>query len=74
MCARKQELLSMQGTKLELEKCRVLILQRVWPSVLLQNCSWMNKCRPTLVQGLQREIKINFLTINIYGSVAKSVE
>ena len=29
MCARKQELLSMQGTKLEPEKCRVLILQRV---------------------------------------------
>ena len=29
MCTRKQELLSMQGTKLEPEKCRVLILQRV---------------------------------------------
>lgn len=29
MCARKQELLSMQGTKLELEECRVLILKRV---------------------------------------------
>ena len=32
-----------------------------------------NKCRPILVQGLRREIEINFHIINIYGSVAQRI-
>ena len=31
----------------------------------------INKCRPILVQGLQRDIGINFHIDNIYGSVAQ---
>ena len=30
-----------------------------------------NKCRPILVQGLRRDIEINFHISNIYGSVAQ---
>ena len=28
----------------------------------------LNKCRPILIQGLRRDIEINFHFINIYGS------
>ena len=35
---------------------------------------YKNKCRPILVQGLRRDITINFHINNIYGSVAQSVE
>ena len=38
----------------------------------LQACKYyLNKCRPILVQGLQRYVEINFLINNIYGSVAQ---
>ena len=30
-----------------------------------------NKCRPILVQGLRRDIQINFNIIDIYGFVAQ---
>ena len=33
-----------------------------------------NKCRPILVQGLRRDIEINFHIDNIYGSVAQLIE
>ena len=34
----------------------------------------INKCRPILVQGLRRDKEINFLSNNIYGSVAQLIE
>ena len=36
--------------------------------------SIVNKCRPILVQGLRRNIEINFHINNIYGSVAQLME
>ena len=33
-----------------------------------------NKCRPILVQGLRRDIEINFHINSLYGSVAQSEE
>ena len=36
--------------------------------------AFINKCRPILVQGLRRDIEINFHIKNIIGSVAQSVQ
>ena len=33
-----------------------------------------NKCQPILVQGLRRDIELNFHIINIYGSVAQWIK
>ena len=32
-----------------------------------------NKCQPILVQGLRRDIKINFCIYNIFGTVAQRI-
>ena len=54
------------------QKASTLALTKVCVTHYKQNLqSKVNKCRPILVQGLRRDVEINFHINNIYGSVTQ---